>query len=84
MNFECRFQNNRFDSYGKWLGFRFDATKNHIEGAGSHIIFEFTPSGGTNHLFVSACIANDAFWVKDAFYRSGAIQTWRSFAEITG
>jgi hypothetical protein len=84
VNFECTFQGNRYDSYGKWLGFRFNATKNHIDGAGSHIIFEFRPSGGKNHLFVSAYVANDSFWVNNAFYRSGAIQTWQKFANNIG
>lgn len=84
LNFECTFQGSRYNSYGNWIGFRFNSTRNHIDGAGSHIIFEFRPRDGRRYIFVSAYIANDSFWVNNAFYRSGAIQTWQKFADNIG
>lgn len=77
-NFECRFKSVfRGTNY---FGFQFDATKNHIDKFGSNIIFQFRTIGGKKYLTVSAYVVNDAFWVKNAFYRSGAIQKWTDFA----
>ncbi len=78
MNFECRFKSE--SSGTNYFGFQFDATKNHIDKAGSNIIFQFRTIGGKRYLTADAYIVNDAFWIKNAFYRSGAIQTWQDFA----
>lgn len=77
-NMECRFKS-QF-SGTNYFGFQFDATKNHVDKAGSNIIFQFKTIGGKKYLTVNAYIKNDAFWVKNAFYRSGAISTWKQFA----
>lgn len=77
-NFECKFKSEF--SGTNYFGFQFDATKNHVDKLGSNIIFQFMTISGKKYLVVSAYIVNDAFWIKNAFYRSGAVQTWQDFA----
>ena len=83
-NFECKFAGNSTDSLGRWIGFKFNARKNHIDGLGSRISFGFETVSGKEYLLVSAYIVNDSIWVKNAFYRSGAIQTWQKCANTIG
>ncbi|MBD8704920.1 hypothetical protein [Frigoribacterium sp. CFBP 13712] len=77
-NFECRFKSEF--SGTNYFGFQFDATKNHVDGAGSNIVFEFRTVGGVKKLVVSGYIVNDAWWVKNNAYKVGALNNWQTFA----
>ena len=77
-NFECKFA--RQFTAANYYGFQFDATKNHVDGLGSNIIFEFKIVGGVNKLVVSAYIVNDAYWLKNPAYALGAQANWANFA----
>lgn len=77
-NFECKFKKEM--SGTDYFGWQFDATKNHIDGYGSNIIFELVKWGGKNKLIVSAYIVNDSWWWKSSLYRDGAKQNWQNFA----
>ncbi|XBH21938.1 hypothetical protein V5R04_01545 [Jonesiaceae bacterium BS-20] len=80
LNFECTFDKEVYNSLHMWIGFKFKATKNHIDQLGSYVNFTFQPVGGANHLLISAYVVNISFVVNNAFYRSGAIQKWTEFA----
>lgn len=77
-NFECKFRA-EFNSTN-YFGYQFDATKNHIDGLGSNIIFEFAVAGGVKKLIVSAYIVNNSWWNNNAAYRLGALSNWANFA----
>lgn len=75
-NFECIYRR-EFSSTG-YFGFQFDATKNHIDGLGSNISFEFLKSGNDTYLFVSAYILRlGEFSVP---YMNEATKKWKTFA----
>ena len=78
LHFECKFKSEFSGS--SYFGFQFDATKNHVDKLGSNIIFQFRTIGGKRYLQINAYIVNDAFWIKNAIYRSGAQSTWKKFA----
>jgi len=78
-NFECKFK--REITGSNYFGFQFDATRNHVDKYGSNIVFQFRNIGGKKYLTVDAYIVNDSFWIKNAPYRGGAIQSWQSFAK---
>lgn len=77
-NFECKFKSEF--SGTNYFGFQFDATKNHVDGLGSNIVFEFRTVGGVKKLVVSAYIVNDSFWANNPAYRLGAQNNWAKFA----
>lgn len=77
-NAECKFKS-EFNAKN-YFGYQFDATKNHVDKAGSNIIFEFRTVGGKKKLVVSAYIVNDAWWLKNAAYKKGALDNWDRFA----
>ncbi|PDQ34236.1 MAG: hypothetical protein B5766_12395 [Candidatus Lumbricidophila eiseniae] len=79
MNFECRFAR-EFTSGTEYFGFQFNATKNHIDGLGSNIIFEFRTISGRRNLVVSAYIVNSSWPVNSGYYRLGAALNWQNFA----
>ncbi|WP_282837289.1 hypothetical protein [Microbacterium flavum] len=80
LNFECKFKS-EFTSGTSYFGFQFDATKNHVDGLGSNIIFEFRTINGKKNLVVSAYIANDSKWINNGYYRLGAALNWQNFAK---
>ncbi len=85
LNFECRFAGELYrPSDRAWYGFKFNATSNHVDGAGSYISFVFDASSTRRYLMVTALIQNDSVWINNAFYRSGAIQNWQKFANNIG
>ena len=77
-NFECRFK--REVTGADYFGFHFDATKNHIDGAGSSIVFEFRTVQGKRKLVVGAYIVRDTIFHRSDTYRVGAALTWQRFA----
>ncbi|MBK4347009.1 hypothetical protein [Lacisediminihabitans changchengi] len=77
-NFECRFK--REITSTNYFGFQFDATKNHVDGYGSNVVFEFKLVGGNKRLVVSAYIVNDSWWLHNGAYEQGALTNWRNFA----
>lgn len=77
-NFECKFKKEM--SGTNYFGWQFDATKKHVDGLGSNIIFELKNIGGQNKLLVNAYIVNDYWWMKNSLYRDGAKQNWQTFA----
>ncbi len=78
LNMECKFASENYDNQFRWIGFRFNATKNHIDKSGSWISFTFKSVNKENHLLVSAHIVNDMF--AKGIYRAHAIQMWTKFA----
>ena len=65
-------------TYYKW---KFLATKNHIDGLGSNIIFELRKtSTGKYQLVVDAWIVND-FWGGNLTYEILAKSNWQTFAD---
>lgn len=84
-NFECRFKS-EFSS-ATYFGFQFDATENHVDGAGSNIIFQFQPDtylpglNATGFLTVDAYIVNDSWWLNNDVYRAAALANWQKFAD---
>ena len=77
-NFECRFRLEITST--NYFAFQFDATKNHIDGLGSNIVFEFKLVGGARKLIVSSYVVNDAWWLNNDAYRAGAAVNWALFA----
>lgn len=77
-NFECKFKS-EFNGTN-YFGYQFDGTKNHVDGLGSNIVFEFKLVGGAKRLIVSAYIVNDAWWLNNGAYKQGALDNWRNFA----
>lgn len=79
LNFECKFKSEF--SGTNYFGFQFDATKNHVDGLTSNIIFEFRTINGKKNLVVSAYIANDSKWINNGYYRLGVALNWENFAK---
>lgn len=77
-NFACKFKKEM--SGTNYFGWQFDATRKHVDGYGSNIIFELTNIGGENKLVVSAYIVNDDWWLHNSLYRDAAKQNWQNFA----
>lgn len=78
-NFECKFV--REITSTDYFAFQFDATKNHVDGLGSNIIFQFMKISGAKYLVVDAYIENDSIWVNNDAYRIGAAFNWYTFAQ---
>ena len=84
-NFNCTFHSQFSGSDGseQWWGFRFNSTKNHIDGAGSWIKFTFVKSlyKGENKLYIVASIAKDRpAGMSHSTYIAGAKVMWSQFA----
>jgi len=79
-NMECK-MNYIFTStsYYRW---KFLATKNHLDGLGSNIIFELRrTSAGQNQLVVDAWIVNDVLWPGgNSVYEIAARLNWYQFS----
>ena len=76
--FECKF---RADFTGtNYFRFQFDATKNHVDGLDSNIVFEFKLVGGARKLVVSAHVVNDPWPDIKRLYEAGAAYNWANFA----
>lgn len=77
-NFECRmgptFKGTNYEA------FEFFATKNHVDGYGSNITFEFMLVGGQSRLVVSGYVVNDFFVFGQGPYVAFAGATWQIFA----
>ena len=76
LNFECRFAGE--STATNYFGFAFDATKNHVDQAGSYIHFDFVMVGAYRKLVVSASIVNP--FMNNSTYKDGAKNTWAMFA----
>lgn len=63
-----------------YRAFEFFATKNHVDGYGSNITFEFMLVGGKSKLVVEGYVVNDFFIVGQYFYVVSADYTWQLFA----
>lgn len=76
-NFECTMgQTIQTATYGS---FQFNATKNHVDGFGSNIIFQFIQVGSKNVLVVDAYIVNSLDLIR-APYMAAAGLNWQVFA----
>lgn len=74
-NFECT-----MGGIGKVNGYLFQyafaATKNHVDGKGSTIVFSFRSD---KRLYVTGKV--QSVWMNNWYYRGGAFATWNSFAQ---
>ncbi|MEY4981594.1 MAG: hypothetical protein RL174_932 [Actinomycetota bacterium] len=77
-NFECRMGSTYTAT--NYRAFQFNATRNHIDGEGSNIIFQLTKIGTKNVLVVEAYIVNDFFLIGQGFYVAMAGAQWQVFA----
>ncbi|QIM16935.1 hypothetical protein G7067_11840 [Leucobacter insecticola] len=62
-----------------YFHFFFTATKNHIDGYGSDILFEFKKVGTVKLFTVTANVMNNSPWVNNDVYRTGALLNWALF-----
>jgi hypothetical protein len=77
-NFECKMGPTFTGT--NYRAFEFFATKNHVDGYGSNITFEFMLVGGQSQLVVSGYVVNDFFTIGQGGYVLGAGATWQIFA----
>jgi hypothetical protein len=76
-NFECTMGSTiQTTDYGS---FQFNATRNHVDGFGSNIIFQFIQIGSKNFLVVDAYIVNSLDLIR-APYMAAAGLNWQIFA----
>lgn len=76
-NFECR-MGSTIES-PSYASFQFDATKNHIDGYGSDIIFQFIRVGSSNYMLVDAYITNSLDFIRGPYIASAGLN-WQLFA----
>lgn len=62
-----------------YAAFQFNATKNHVDGFGSNINFQFMQAGSINYMLVDAYIANSLDAIR-APYMASAGLNWQVFA----
>lgn len=89
-NFNCTMDTTYFETSGNksWFGYRFLATKDHVDGLGSSIGFDFNPKWTVaapnvirTQMVVSAYIVNDnPTGVGRPLYQAGASANWAGFA----
>ena len=64
-----------------FYAWQFNATKNHVDGLGSNIIFQLRINSlGSKELVVDAYIVKD-FWGGNLEYANMAKSNWKTFAE---
>lgn len=74
--FECKFAGSQTST--NYFSFSFNATRNHIDGYGSKIKFDFVMVGYTKKLVVTASIENQL--MNNIGYKTGASNEWATFA----
>lgn len=77
-NFECTMGSTY--SGTNYRAFQFNATRNHIDGYGSNIVFQLTKIGTRNALVVDAYIVNDFWLIGQGVYVAAAGAQWQIFA----
>jgi hypothetical protein len=76
-NFECTM--GPTVQSANYASFEFYATRNHVDGYGSNIIFQFLQIGSKNYLVVDAYIVNSLDFIRGP-YMAGAGLNWQIFA----
>jgi hypothetical protein len=81
MNMECKMGSVSTNPKTNFYAWQFNATKNHVDGLGSNIIFQLRINSlGYKELVVDAYIVKD-FWLGNLEYANMAKSNWQTFAE---